>query len=275
MTLLSMNQMTTYRWSLAQDVENYQDAGYSAIGVWRNKFIDENEDQAIDLVTRSGLSVTNVSWAGGFTGSDGRPLAESVEDAADAIRFAASMMAGCLVIYSGGRNNHIYSHAGRLLRSALDELLPMAEMWEVPLAIEPMHPACATDWTFLTSLESVIELVEQYDSPFLKVAYDTYHFPLGSRRRNVLSRLAPYLGVVFLGDRLQPPSVDQERCPLGHGRLPLIEIIATLQDAGYTGPYDVKLMGPDIETCDYWTLLEQSQVAFGNFVPVPVHRSMA
>ena len=275
MTLLSMNQMTTYRWSLAQDVENYQDAGYSAIGVWRNKFIDENEDQAIDLVTRSGLRVTNVSWAGGFTGSDGRPLAESVEDAADAIRFAASMMAGCLVIYSGGRNNHIYSHAGRLLRSALDELLPMAEMWEVPLAIEPMHPACATDWTFLTSLESVIELVEQYDSPFLKVAYDTYHFPLGSRRRNVLSRLAPYLGVVFLGDRLQPPSVDQERCPLGHGRLPLIEIIATLQDAGYTGPYDVKLMGPDIETCDYWTLLEQSQVAFGNFVPVPVHRSMA
>jgi sugar phosphate isomerase/epimerase len=275
MSLLSMNQMTTYRWSLAQDVENYQDAGYSAIGVWRNKFIDENEDQAIDLVTRSGLSVTNVSWAGGFTGSDGRPLADSVEDAADAIRFAASMMAGCLVIYSGGRNNHIYSHAGRLLRSALDELLPMAEMWEVPLAIEPMHPACATDWTFLTSLESVIELVEQYDSPFLKVAYDTYHFPLGSRRRNVLSRLAPYLGVVFLCERLQPPSVDQERCPLGHGRLPLIEIIATLQDAGYTGPYDVKLMGPDIEACDYWTLLEQSQVAFGNFVPVPVHRSLA
>ena len=35
MTLLSMNQMTTYRWSLAQDVENYQEAGYSAIGVWR------------------------------------------------------------------------------------------------------------------------------------------------------------------------------------------------------------------------------------------------
>ena len=54
-------------------------------------------------------------------------------------------MAGCLVVYAGGRNNHIYRHAGRLLRLALDELLPMAEMWEVPLAIEPMHPACATD----------------------------------------------------------------------------------------------------------------------------------
>jgi sugar phosphate isomerase/epimerase len=275
MMLLSMNQMTTYRWSLAQDVENYQEAGYNAIGIWRNKFIDENEDQAIDLVTRSGLNVTNVSWAGGFTGSDGRPLADSIEDAADAIRFAASILAGCLVIYSGGRNNHIYSHAGRLLRSALDELLPIAEMWEVPLTIEPMHPACAADWTFLTSLESVIELVERYGNPYLKIAYDTYHFPVGGRRRNLLARLAPHLGVVFLGDRLQPPSADQERCPLGHGRLPLVEIIAALLDAGYTGPYDVKLMGPDIEACDYWDLLEQSQVAFGNFAPVPVHRSLA
>jgi sugar phosphate isomerase/epimerase len=275
MSLLSMNELTTYRWSLGQDLENYREAGYSGIGVWRQKLADENEDSVIEQLTESGLSVTNVSWAGGFTGSDGRSLADSIDDAATAIRLAGSVMAGCLVIYSGGRNNHINRHATRLLRMALDELLPIAEMWEVPLAIEPMHPACATDWTFLTSLESTIDLVEQVDSPFLKIAYDTYHFPLGSRRGPQLAALAPHLGIVFLGDRLQPVSADQERCPLGHGRLPLVEIVSTLQDAGYTGAYDVKLMGPDIETCDYWTLLEQSLVAFGDLAPVAVQRSIA
>jgi sugar phosphate isomerase/epimerase len=275
MSLLSMNELTTYRWSLGQDLENYREAGYGGIGVWRQKLVDENEDVAIERLTASGLSVSNVSWAGGFTGSDGRTLAESIDDAASAIRLAGSIMASCLVIYSGGRNNHIYRHAGRLLRMALDELLPIAEMWEVPLAIEPMHPACATDWTFLTSLDSAIDLVEQVDSPFLKIAYDTYHFPLGSRRSQQLAALAPHLGIVFLGDRLQPASAEQERCPLGHGRLPLVEIISTLQDAGYTGAYDVKLMGPDIETCDYWTLLEQSQVAFGDLAPVAIQRSIA
>jgi sugar phosphate isomerase/epimerase len=275
MTLLSMNELTTYRWSLGQDLDNYRDAGYGGIGVWRQKLIDENEDQAIERLTASGLTVTNVSWAGGFTGSDGRSLAESIEDAASAIRLAGSVMAGCLVIYSGGRNNHTYRHAGRLLRMALDELLPLAEMWEVPLAVEPMHASCATDWTFLTSLESAIDLIEQVDSPFLKIAYDTYHFPLGNGRRQLLSAMAPHLGIVFLADRLQPASADQERCPLGHGRLPLVEIVSTLQDAGYTGAYDVKLMGPDIETCDYWTLLEQSQVAFGDLAPAAVQRSIA
>ena len=117
-------------------------------------------------------------------------------------------MAGCLVIYSGGRNNHIYRHAGRLLRMALDELLPLAEMWEVPLAIEPMHPACATDWTFLTSLESAIDLVEQVDSPFLKIAYDTYHFPLGSRRRHLLASSGAAPRDRFSG---RPPAAGQLR----------------------------------------------------------------
>jgi len=273
MTLLSMNEMTTYRWSFAQDVNNYQEAGYNGIGVWRTKFSDECEDDAIELVTNSGLSVTNLSWAGGFTGSDGRSLAESVADAEQAVRLAAALMARCLVVYPGGRNNHIYRHAGRLLRLALDELLPFAEMWEVPLAIEPMHPACASDWTFITSLESAIELVEEVDSPYLKIAYDTYHFPLGGKRRGMLAHLAPHIGIVFLGDRLQPASAEQERCQLGHGRLPLIEIVSTLQEAGYTGAYDVKLMGPDIEACDYWTLLEQSHAAFSDLAPIEVERS--
>ena len=275
MSLLSMNELTTYRWSLGQDLENYRDAGYNGIGIWRQKLVDEDEDLAIERLSTSGLSVSNVSWAGGFTGSDGRSLADSIDDAASAIRLAGSCSAGCLVIYSGGRNNHIYRHACRLLRMALDELLPLAEMWEVPLAIEPMHPACAANWTFLTSLESTIDLVEQIDSPFLKIAYDTYHFPLGSRRRQVLSALAPHLAIVFLGDRVQPASAEHERCPLGHGRLPLVEIVSTLQDAGYAGAYDVKLMGPDIEACDYWYLLEQSQAAFGDLAPISIQRSIA
>jgi sugar phosphate isomerase/epimerase len=275
MTLLSMNEMTTYRWSLAQDVENYQEAGYNGIGVWRHKLIDEDEDEAIDRLAASGLTVTSLSWAGGFTGSDGRTLAESIEDAADAIRLAAAFMAKCVVVYSGGRNNHTFRHAGRLLRTALDELLPLAETYEVPLAIEPMHAACAADWTFLTSADKALELVQEFSSSFLKIAYDTYHFPIGNRRRQILSSLAPHLGVVVLGDRLQPPTNDQERCPLGHGRLPLVETVAALESAGYTGHYEVKLLGPDIEAFDYWTLLEQSQQAFNELAPVSVHRSLA
>jgi sugar phosphate isomerase/epimerase len=275
MTLLSMNEITTFRWSFEEDVENYQQAGYRAIGVWRRKLSDGDEDRAVDLVTESGLVVSNLMWAGGFTGSDGRTLAESIDDAAEAIRLAAALQAGCLVVYPGGRNNHTYRHAGRVLRSALDQLLPLAEGVDVPLAIEPMHAACATDWTFLTDVKSVVTFVEEYRSPCLKVAYDTYHFPFGARHRHVLERLVPHIAIVHLADRRLPPSIDQLRCPLGLGRLPLTEIVATLQESGYAGAFDVKLIGPEIEVNSYWGVLEQSQVAFAELAQSPARSSLA
>jgi sugar phosphate isomerase/epimerase len=275
MTLLSMSQITTFRWTLEQDVENYQQAGFRAIGVWRQKLADGDEDHAVDLLVASGLVVTNLVWAGGFTGSDGRTPTDSIEDAIDALRLAGKISAGCLVIYSGGRNNHTFRHAGRLLRDALKELLPLAETLEVPIAIEPMHPACAKDWTFLTDIDSVITLIEEFRSPCLKLAYDTYHFPFEARQRKSLARLAPHIGIVHLGDRKAAPTLDQERCLLGQGRLPLRETVATLQNAGYSGAFDVKLLGPEIETCDYWSVLEQSQAAFSNIAAAPRPHSLA
>jgi sugar phosphate isomerase/epimerase len=275
MNLLSMNEITTFRWSFEQDIEHYQEAGYRAIGVWRQKLSDGDQDRAIDLLADSELVVSNLLWAGGFTGSDGRTLEESIDDARDALRLAAAMRAGCLVVYSGGRNNHTFRHASRLLRTALDELLPFAEAVEVPLAIEPMHAACAAEWTFLTDLAPVLELIEDAQSDWLKLAIDTYHFPCGESQRQLLARAARHVGIVHLGDRRLPPSADHERCPLGCGHLPLSDIVLTLQNAGYTGAFDVKLMGPEIETSDYWALLEHSQVAFAELADANATRSLA
>jgi len=270
---LSMNEVTTFRWSLEEDLENYRRAGYRSIGVSRHKLTDMDAERAVDLIAASGLCVSNLSCAGGFTGIGGGTLREGIDDAADALRLAAAMQAGCLVIHPGGRNNHISRHALRLLCTALDELLPLAEDCEVPLAVEPMHAACAAEWTFLTDMETVLQLLEEYRSDFLKLAYDTYHSPWERPDRNLLGEIAGHVGIVYLADRRQPPSIDQDRCPLGQGVLPLGEIVATLFEAGYTGPFDVRLMGPEIEARDYWTWLQQSQLAFADLVPASSSRS--
>lgn len=270
-----MNEITTYRWSWEEDIDNYLEAGYSGIGVWRSKISDGDVDDVVDRITGSGLNVTHVSWAGGFTGSDGRTFSEGVEDSLDALRLAAALRAGCVVVYSGGRNNHILPHAGRLLRHALDKLLPFAEDLEIPLALEPMHATCAKEWTFLTDLSAVMMVLEEYRSPYLKIAYDTYHFPIHGRQRDVLKRIAPHIGIVHLGDRQRAPSAEQERCLLGAGRLQLGDVIGTLQEAGYAGNYDIKLYGSDMEAYDYWTILEQSQQVFSELAPVAAERTMA
>ena len=262
MPLLSMNELTTYRWTFDEDLLHYARAGFDGIGVWLRKLSDFGEERGLELLEESGLTVSNLLWAGGFTGSDGIRPQENLTAAARAIRLAGAMRAGCLVLHTGGRNRHTHRHARRLFQTALDELLPLAEMARVPLAIEPMHPACAEEWTLLTTLEDALELVQQYDTPWLRLVYDTYHFPLPSTEWDLLRAMAPYTAVVHVGDHQQAHSCDQDRCPLGEGIAPLHGLIHTFTDAGYDGFFDIELMGLSIETLDYQTLIEHSMNFF-------------
>lgn len=267
MTRLSMNELTTYRWSFEEDVRAYQRAGLTALGVWRQKLSDFGEEKGIELLADSKLQVSNLLWAGGFTGSDGRTYSESLEDALDAIRLAAAMKAGCLVLYTGGRAGHTHNHARRLFRDALTKLAPMAREYGVDLAVEPMHPGTGGEWTFLNGLNDTLEMLDAVDQPCVKLVFDTYHLGHEPEFIGRIPDLAERIAVVHLGDSRQPPDGEQNRCRLGDGKLPLKEIIAALTSAGYEGYFDVELLGEEIETSDYQDVLEHSLRAFADLAP--------
>ena len=176
MVHLSMNELTTLRWSFEEDVEEFAQAGFDGIGVWRQKLSDIGEQQACELLRRKGLKCSNLLWGGGFTGSDGISFRDSVVDAVEAIQAAARLDADCLVIYSGAWGGHTKTHAHRLVRNALKEIVPFAEEFGIPLALESMHPGCGGDWTFLETVDDVLDLIEPLGSSFLKLTVDTYHY---------------------------------------------------------------------------------------------------
>jgi sugar phosphate isomerase/epimerase len=173
---LAINELTTFRWSLEEDIENYAAFGIGAIGVWRQKLADCGENKGAELLAEAGLTVSSLQWAGGFTGSCGPSHDENLDDARAAIRLAAQLQAGCLIIHSGARGIHTHNHARRLFRQALDKLLPVAEDWGVTLAVEPMRGDCGGEWTFLNCLNETFDLVVGYNSGSLQIALDTYHW---------------------------------------------------------------------------------------------------
>jgi sugar phosphate isomerase/epimerase len=261
MPRLSMNEMTTYRWSFDEDVQHYCAAGIPAIGVWRRKISDFGEQRGIELLKESGLAVSNLLWAGGFTGSEGHTFRESVDDAIEAIRLAGAMRASCLVIYSGARAGHTHNHARRLLVGALRELAPLAAEEDVTLALEPMHPACACECTFLTSLEDAWAVIGQVDSPHVRLSFDTYQLGGVDGALDQVRQLAGRIAIVHLADG-HPPDEEQHRTPLGRGSVPLKELIGALRDGGYNGDFDVELFGDEVLPDDYAGLLCESKAAF-------------
>lgn len=260
MVRISMSELTTYRWSFEEDVHHYTDAGFEAIAVWRQKLSDFGEEKGAELIAEYGLKVSSLLWAGGFTGSDGQSFKGSIQDAHGAIDLAGMVGADCLIVHSGSRAGHTHNHARRLLKNALKDLLPHAKETGVVLVLEPMHERCAHEWTFLTSFEETITLIDGMGAPpQLKVAFNSYCFGLDDETLASLDALTPYLGVVQLSDARDGPTGEQERCPLGNGVIPLDRIVHSLAESGYQGFFEIELMGQEIETADYQELLRTSR----------------
>lgn len=264
---LSVNQMTTYRWSLLDDVVGYREAGIDAIGLWRPKLIDFGEERSLELMRDSGLAVSSLSWAGGFTGSNGCTFREAVDDAREALRLAGLLNAGNLIVVSGARAGHTCNHARRLLTEAMKELADFAAEQNVALALEPMHSMFAGEWTFLNSLEETLEILDRCDHPFVKMAFDVYHLwqehDLIERIPQIVSRTA----VVQLSDWRDPPASDNDRHIPGAGVIPLAEIIAPFIAAGYEGFFDVEIWSERLWTSNYAELLDQCREQFLSIYP--------
>jgi sugar phosphate isomerase/epimerase len=264
MVKLSMNETTTFRWSFEEDVTAYAAAGIPAMGVWRQKLSDCGQAKALELLGQHGLEVSHLFWAGGFTGSDGRSYRESLEDALEAVHTAAALKAPCLVVYTGSRAGHTYNHARRLVKDALIELASCAAPLGVTLAVEPMHPGCASHWTFLTTIDDVLTLLSAVAHPQVKMVFDSYHVGQDPAVIARIPELIPHIALVQLGDAKHPPAGEQNRCRLGEGTVPLREIVSALRAAGYDGYLDVELLGEEFELRDYGALLDHAKRVVGD-----------
>lgn len=269
MARLSINEMTTFRWSFEEDVHNLAAAGIPAIGVWRQKLSDFGEDKGIELLAEKGLAVSSLFWVGGFTGSDGRTFKESLTDAMEALRIAAAMKASSVIVYSGARGGHTNNHARRLLRGALAELAPVAADLGTTLALKPMHAGCAAEFTFLTGLKQTVQLLEELDHTGVRLAFDSYHFGFEPADLELLPDLVSHIAVVQLGDARLPPHGEQNRCRLGEGVIPVPRIVETLVERGYRGYFEVELLGEDVESFDYQGLITHSKQTFDSWNLTP------
>lgn len=254
---LSINGVTTFRWSLWDDVAAVTELGLQQIGLWRRKIADFGEERSVELIRDSGLRVSSLSWAGGFTGSHRMTYEEALADGREAIQLAADLRAGCLVVVSGGRAGHTKNYAFKLFIEALAQLAEEAERTGVTLAVQPMHRIFSPDWSFLTSLDDAFRVIQQCDHPSLRLALDVHHIAEEPRLLERLRDLVPQVAVVQLNDGRFPPKSKYNHCQLGEGDVPLREIVQVLSASGYRGSYEIALWSRRIWRSDYRALLAE------------------
>ncbi|MGB7346205.1 MAG: sugar phosphate isomerase/epimerase family protein [Pirellulaceae bacterium] len=259
MNTLAISQLSTLRWSIQEDVQAYSQRGFTGIGIYRPKLEDFGVDRTVELLADHSLSVTSLSWVGGFTGSDGRAYEDAVADAINAVSDAANLRAETLIVLAGGRNNHIRNHARRTLCEALKIIAAVAEDYDVRISLEPIHPGCGDEWSFVNDLQSTLDIIESVNSPSLGMVLDTYHVGMDEEALRWLPDVLPYLHLVQLGDARHSPHGEMNRCLLGQGSVPIRSILQMLSDHQFKGPLEVELIGEDIELLSYDEVLDHTK----------------
>jgi sugar phosphate isomerase/epimerase len=254
---VSVSELTMLRWDLCEELDHLAWHRLGAVSLWRTKLSDIGLVEARRLIERSGIRVSSLKWAGGFTGSDGRTFRESVADAREAIDTAAAMGAEVLVIHTGCRGGHTLGHAHRIVHEAFDSIVPMAVDRGVTLAIEPLHQAGAPGCGFMNRLSRAVEWVEAYDHPAVRIALDLWQFGHDATLAGLLPVLVPRLALVKVADRVGSPAVDRERLMPGKGEMPLDALLADLLRLGYRGDVEFEVVGEVMEADGYDHVLRQ------------------
>lgn len=262
-----MSEMTTYRWTFEEDVVNYRTFGIEAIGVWRQKLEDYGTERGIELLRDQGLTVSSLSYAGGFTGSDGYSFIESLNEAHAAVRLAAEMQAESLIVVSGARAGHTSNHARQVLSDALLSLGDVAGEAGVQIALLPLQKTFGNHWTFINTVDSAHNLLEQIDHPNVGMALDLFQWGRDASLAGKLPKLAPWVKTVLLSDSPNTPDCDHDRCLPGEGVIPVASLLTALQLAGYTGWHEMQLISERLWKLDPLSLMERSTTAFRTLWP--------
>jgi sugar phosphate isomerase/epimerase len=263
-----MNQMTTLRWTLEEDVLQYKLAGFDAIGLWLPKVLEYGEERSQAWLEENGLAVSTLSYIGGFTGAFGHELVDVLDEARQVIQLAGRLNAASVICVSGPINNHITKHATRLVVDALSELADEAAQQKVTLSLLPMRKAFCREWTFLNSLDEALTVLDRVDHPAVRLAFDVYHLWPEKDLLSRIPKLLPRIGVVQVSDAPANARGDFNRLLPGDGILPIGEVLSGLVEAGYRGYVDYQICSDTLWENMNLDWLQMARENFHRYCPV-------
>ncbi|MCW5704434.1 MAG: sugar phosphate isomerase/epimerase, partial [Bradyrhizobium sp.] len=184
---LSLNTATVRKQAdLIGIVEACARHGIRAIDPWRDQVAAVGLDRAVRAVRDAGLELSGYCRGGMFV-SDAARRGEVRDDNRRAVDEAKALGAPCVVLVVGGLPQ--YSRPGSdpskdiaaawgQVHDGIAEMLEYARTANMPLAIEPLHPAYAADRACVNTTRQALDLCDAIDparSCMLGVALDVYH----------------------------------------------------------------------------------------------------
>ena len=231
---ISVSAISTYTWDLDRDIEFWAAAGVTNVGVSMAKLTAYGVERGLRRLLDAGVHVGNVIG----TGSAG--LATSID-------VASELDADCVVFTTGRAASRTWEEAADALGATLAPLVPRAAELDVGLALEHTNSLRA-DVGFVHSLRDAIDLARALDIDVcMEINACWGERALAATIAAGIDRIR----LVQLSDYVIGTLSTPDRAVPGDGDIPFDRILGPLLAAGYTGAFDLELIGPRIEAEGY------------------------
>jgi sugar phosphate isomerase/epimerase len=168
---------------------------------------------------------------------------EETEKLRQAIDLAATLGAPVIYLVSGGRGSLLWEDAAARFAELVAPCLPLAREKGVQLTVESASPLNA-DMHIAHTLDDTIRLAEIAGiGVCIELNACWYEGNLAEKFR----RAMPLTGLVQVSDYVLGDRFTPNRAVPGDGAVPLDWLLGTILDLGYTGVFDLELIGPRIE----------------------------
>jgi sugar phosphate isomerase/epimerase len=244
---LSLNQITTQRWSVAEAVEGCVRAGIPYIALWRDKVAATGLQESARLVREAGLRVSSLCRGGWFDAATSAQRQAHLDDNRRAIYEAATLGTDVLVLVCGPAADRDIGAARAYVEAAIGQLLPFAREHGVKLAIEALHPMFAAERSVIVTLGEANRIVQRFNHDYLGLVVDVYHVWWDSEVYKQLAAAAGRILGFHVSDWLVPtPDILLGRGMMGVGVIELRKLRYAVEQAGYRGPIEVEIFNQAI-----------------------------
>lgn len=251
---LSVSQISSWNWSLDEDLAFYEKAGISAVGLAMRKLDGVDPAELAARLQDAGIRVTNLQAASPYQLDQPEHWSTQRDEMGRIMDTAIALQPEVVVLTTGSAGSLPWERAADAFEEAMHGSVAEAARENLMLAIEHTH-SLRTDVGFVHTLHDAIDLAWRLDVGACMEINACW------AERNLAGTIAHgvlAIQVVQVSDYAIGTTSTPDRLVPGEGDIPLRRILDQLLDAGYTGRFELELVGPHIEEEGYESAILRS-----------------
>ena len=257
-----VSAISTFKLDLAADLEFWAEHRIGSVGVSVAKLEAfgwaEGTGRVADAVGR-GLRVANLIGLGPFVLTRPEQWERQRERLVRALEAGRALGAGCVVFTTGPAGPLPWDEAADALATALGPVLAEARILGIPFAVEHTN-SLRVDVGFVHSLHDVVDLARRLGTGVCMEVNACW------AERGLAATIANATDVIRLvqvSDFAVGTLATPDRLVPGDGDIPLERILGQVLESGYTGVFDLELIGPKIDAEGYASAVPRAVDALG------------